>query len=96
MWSFSYIEQQINDFFMYVHGHQMQDMFIFFFWQRAQIEGVTYPASIKDIMDTWISQMNYPVVKVTKSSAGVVHVQQKRFLVNDASSDPGKFVSKFK
>lgn len=68
----------------------------FFFWQRAQIEGVTYPASIKDIMDTWISQMNYPVVKVTKSSAGAVHVQQKRFLVNDASSDPGKFVSKFK
>lgn len=81
---------------MYVHGHQMQDMFISFFWQRAQIEGVTYPASIKDIMDTWISQMNYPVVKVTKSLAGAVHVQQKRFLVNDASSDPGKFVSKFK
>lgn len=54
------------------------------------------PSSIKDIMDTWISQMNYPVVKVTKSSTGVIHVEQKRFLINDPSTDPGQFVSKYK
>ncbi|XP_056008322.1 putative aminopeptidase-2 isoform X2 [Ostrea edulis] len=63
--------------------------------QRAQTEGKHFPANIKDIMDTWISQMNYPVVKVTKSSSGAVHVEQKRFLVNDPSTDPGQFVSKF-
>ncbi|XP_062585470.1 uncharacterized protein LOC134247152 isoform X2 [Saccostrea cucullata] len=62
---------------------------------RARREGKTLPATIKEIMDTWITQMNYPVVKVFKSSNGLVHVEQKRFLVNDPSTDPRQFVSKF-
>lgn len=53
------------------------------------------PLDVKDIMDTWILQMNYPVVKVTRSN-GKLHLEQKRFLFNPSSTDPGKYPSPYK
>ena len=51
---------------------------------------------IRGIMNTWILQMNYPVVKVTKSSTGKIQIEQERFLTNANAVDPGKYPSPFK
>ncbi|XP_052090870.1 uncharacterized protein LOC127727793 [Mytilus californianus] len=60
--------------------------------KQAGIDG--NPLDVKDIMDTWILQMNYPVVKVTRSN-GKLHLEQKRFLFNPSATDPGKYPSPY-
>lgn len=57
-------------------------------------EGKHIPFSVKDIMDTWILQMNYPVVMVTRNKHNL-RVQQKRFLLNKDSNVTEKFSSPF-
>ena len=47
-------------------------------------------------MDTWILQMNCPVVKVSRSPSGTILLEQKRFLTNAEAVDPGKYQSPFK
>ncbi|XP_048749587.1 aminopeptidase N-like isoform X4 [Ostrea edulis] len=51
--------------------------------------------NVKEIMDTWTLQMNYPVVKVTVMADGNVRITQKRYLRDYGSTDPGKYVSPF-
>ncbi|KAJ8314845.1 hypothetical protein KUTeg_006995 [Tegillarca granosa] len=36
-------------------------------------------------MDTWIKQMNYPVLNVTTGSDGKIHVTQSRFVINQGN-----------
>ncbi|XP_041373720.1 aminopeptidase N-like [Gigantopelta aegis] len=52
------------------------------------------PINMTDIMDNWVTQMNFPLVHVTRSRRGVIHVTQERYLgspseqekaVNDSS-----------
>jgi len=50
---------------------------------------------VKAIMDTWTLQMNYPVVKVTRTGNSL-QFQQSRFLKNSNAEDPGKYHSQFK
>lgn len=57
-------------------------------------EGKHIPFSVKNIMDTWILQMNYPVVMVTRNKQNL-RVQQNRFLLNKDSNVTEKFSSPF-
>lgn len=41
-----------------------------------------FPMDIKGIMDTWMYQMNYPVITVSQSAAGQMKLTQDRFLNN--------------
>ena len=50
--------------------------------------------NVKDIMDTWTLQMNYPVVRVTVQN-GKINIRQIRFLSNPDAVDPGKYTSPF-
>ncbi|XP_069101890.1 uncharacterized protein [Argopecten irradians] len=50
---------------------------------------------MKKIMNTWILQMNYPVVTLTKDSNNTLRATQKRFLTNPNAKDTGKFVSPY-
>lgn len=58
-------------------------------------KNLIYPASIKEIMHTWILQMNYPVVTVTIPQNGVVRATQQRFLRNPEAKDPLVYISPF-
>ena len=40
--------------------------------------------------------MNYPIVKVTKSSSGKIQLEQNRFLTDPDAVDPGKYPSPYK
>ncbi|KAH9512376.1 hypothetical protein Btru_039351 [Bulinus truncatus] len=53
--------------------------------------------NVKEIMDTWTLQMNFPVVTVTQvfGSADGIIVQQERYLQNPAAPEQGKYVSPF-
>jgi len=60
------------------------------------VDNRSLPATVKNIMDTWILQMNYPVVMVTVTTAGNITVSQKRFLQNPEAKDPMKYISPYK
>ncbi|XP_053387121.1 aminopeptidase N-like [Mercenaria mercenaria] len=51
--------------------------------------------NVKEIMDTWTLQMNYPVVTVTQNRAGQITISQHRYLQDPNATDPGKFISPF-
>ena len=46
---------------------------------------------VKGIMDTWIGQMNYPVVNVEWQLHGQIKLTQKRYLENPNVTDPNVF-----
>ncbi|CAG5124611.1 unnamed protein product, partial [Candidula unifasciata] len=52
---------------------------------------------VKEIMDTWILQMNYPLVTVTRdfNNPSMLHVTQERFLTDLNVSDPGRHRSPY-
>lgn len=64
------------------------------FIQAAERNGNTIP--VVDVMNTWILQMNYPVVTVKKTDAGHIKVHQERFLVSADAKDPGIYPSPYK
>ena len=68
--------------------------FILHFLQAANKAGISI--DVRGILDTWILQMNYPVVMVTKSASEKIMLQQKRFLSNPNAVDPGKYHSPYK
>ena len=47
-------------------------------------------------MDTWLLQMNYPVVMVTATGRGNLTATQKRFLHNPEAEDPLQYKSPYK
>ncbi|XP_025079132.1 aminopeptidase Ey-like [Pomacea canaliculata] len=51
--------------------------------------------NVAAIMDTWTLQMGFPVIRLTVSANGKVTATQKRFLINPAAKDPGRFQSPF-
>ena len=51
--------------------------------------------NVKEIMDTWIGQMNYPVVNVEWETDGRIRLTQKRYLENPNAVDPEVFTSDF-
>ena len=53
------------------------------------------PTSVRDIMNTWILQMNYPLITVTSPAQGTLHVTQKRYLQNTSTRDPKKYQSPY-
>ncbi|KAK3108903.1 hypothetical protein FSP39_018341 [Pinctada imbricata] len=83
----------------YLNARKYKNAFHDDLWSALQLvatkERKTYPASIKNIMDTWISQMNYPVVMVTQPRTGVLHLEQKRFLIDDSNVGTEKFKSPY-
>ena len=64
-----------------------------FYVQQSQISGDNI--AVKTIMDTWVLQMNFPVVTVQRRSTGQYHVRQKRFLINPGAKDPMTYTSKY-
>ncbi|GFO47453.1 aminopeptidase n [Plakobranchus ocellatus] len=52
---------------------------------------------VKEIMDTWTQQMNYPVVTVScdPKSPGQISLRQERYLEDPTAEDPGNFKSQF-
>ncbi|XP_053387798.1 aminopeptidase N-like [Mercenaria mercenaria] len=52
-------------------------------------------SNVKEIMDTWTLQMNYPVVKITYNRTGQITVEQHRYLQDPNAMDPGKYTSPF-
>lgn len=63
---------------------------------QAQADGKNH-IDVKDIMDTWTLQMNYPVVTVTRDFQNLnqVHVRQERFLIDPTAEDLGRFSSPY-
>ncbi|XP_059169547.1 aminopeptidase N-like [Physella acuta] len=63
--------------------------------EQASIDGKGI--NVKDIMNTWTLQMNYPLVTISRdsSSADVVVVSQERYLSNRNVVDPGLYQSPF-
>ncbi|KAJ8311347.1 hypothetical protein KUTeg_010702 [Tegillarca granosa] len=57
---------------------------------RSVKDGKQLPFTVKEIMDTWINQINYPVVMVTRTPSGL-HLSQRRFLINKDSTDEEKY-----
>jgi len=58
---------------------------ILIYIQRAHRDGLNI--SLENVMDTWIEQMNYPVVNVTFDvNSGKINLHQKRFLFTCASN----------
>ncbi|EFX67144.1 hypothetical protein DAPPUDRAFT_203795 [Daphnia pulex] len=58
--------------------------------QQVDEDGISLPASVKDIMDTWTLQMGFPLITVTRDySTGGASVSQDRFLIrkNPNSTD---------
>lgn len=51
--------------------------------------------NVKEIMDSWILQMNYPVVNIEWELEGRVRLTQKRYLENQNATDPGRFHSSY-
>ncbi|KAH9512377.1 hypothetical protein Btru_039352 [Bulinus truncatus] len=53
--------------------------------------------NVKEVMDTWTLQMNYPLVTVTRASgvSNALTVQQERYLQNPDAPELGKYVSPF-
>ncbi|XP_041356302.1 aminopeptidase N-like [Gigantopelta aegis] len=51
--------------------------------------------NVKDVMDTWTLQMNYPTIRVTRANANTLKISQSRFLKDPTATDPGKFISTF-
>lgn len=62
--------------------------------QQARQDG--QQINVAAIMDTWTLQMGFPVIRLTVSANGKVTATQKRFLINPAAKDPGRFQSPFK
>ncbi|KAI9561562.1 hypothetical protein GHT06_012521 [Daphnia sinensis] len=55
--------------------------------QQSDEEGVSLPATVKEIMDTWTLQMGFPLINVTRDyNTGGAVVSQERFLLR---KDPG-------
>ncbi|KAK3575959.1 hypothetical protein CHS0354_019277 [Potamilus streckersoni] len=50
---------------------------------------------VKTVMDTWVLQMNYPVVKISKTENGMLKLTQTRFIQNENATEPGKHPSPF-
>ncbi|KAK0040787.1 thyrotropin-releasing hormone-degrading ectoenzyme, partial [Biomphalaria pfeifferi] len=53
--------------------------------------------NVKEVMDTWILQMNHPLVTVTRdcNSENSLVVRQERFLLNRNAPETGKYTSPF-
>ncbi|CAC5411232.1 ANPEP [Mytilus coruscus] len=62
---------------------------------QAKMDKLSLPADVKTIMDTWLLQMNYPVVMVTVTAPGKVRLSQKRFLTNPEAKDPMLYKSPY-
>lgn len=63
--------------------------------EQSKMDKKNLPTDVKRILDTWLLQMNYPVVMVTVTAPGNITVSQKRFLQNPEAKDPMKYVSPF-
>ncbi|GFO22826.1 aminopeptidase n, partial [Plakobranchus ocellatus] len=64
--------------------------------EQAQLEGKGH-LDVKRIMDTWVLQMNYPVVTVTRDfqNRNQLRVRQERYLMDPHAQDSGKYESPF-
>ncbi|XP_052787465.1 aminopeptidase N-like isoform X1 [Mya arenaria] len=51
--------------------------------------------NVKEVMDTWTLQMNYPTVHVKHMQKGQVTLTQSRYLQDPDAKDPGKYTSPF-
>ncbi|KAK3599710.1 hypothetical protein CHS0354_037183 [Potamilus streckersoni] len=61
--------------------------------QQSQVENK--PVNVKDIMDTWVLQMNYPTVHVKVESTNTLTLTQTRYLRDPNATDPLKYNSSF-
>ncbi|KAL4216762.1 hypothetical protein ACF0H5_024485 [Mactra antiquata] len=67
-------------------------------WYAMQNESLAqghHITNVKDIMNTWTLQMNYPVVMVTHDQAGQISVSQHRYLKDPNATDPNTYSSPF-
>jgi aminopeptidase N len=62
-------------------------------FQQAVADGKNR-TDIQDIFDTWIMQMNYPVVMVTATTSQL-EITQQRYLLDMNATDPGTHPSPF-
>ncbi|KAL5020481.1 hypothetical protein ScPMuIL_003373, partial [Solemya velum] len=67
---------------------------LWYAWGNQSVVDGRDRTDVKEIMDTWILQMNYPVVNVKRTQNGM-SLSQKRFLLDATSPDPGKYTSPF-
>ncbi|XP_053377176.1 aminopeptidase N-like isoform X1 [Mercenaria mercenaria] len=81
----------------YLHERKYKNAFHDDLWNALEKQADTEHKNIKvkDILDTWILQMNYPVVTVTKDTTGKIKLQQERFLKDKNAKDPGTYTSPF-
>ncbi|KAL4227197.1 hypothetical protein ACF0H5_015170 [Mactra antiquata] len=62
---------------------------------EAQAKKDKKTIDVRKILDTWVLQMNYPVVTISKDTKGKIVLTQKRFLKDENSDEPEKYVSPY-
>ncbi|KAL5019590.1 hypothetical protein ScPMuIL_002482 [Solemya velum] len=67
---------------------------LWYAWGNQSLADGRERTDVKSIMDTWVLQMNYPVVTVQRHGDGL-SARQARFLVDPHAADPGKYTSPF-
>ncbi|XP_053379505.1 aminopeptidase N-like isoform X2 [Mercenaria mercenaria] len=71
-------------------------------WKAVEPKPLTYfhPPGVRQVMDTWILQKNYPVITIRQVRPGVLNITQERFLnnpseaMNDTEISPYNYIWK--
>ena len=79
---------------LYVLAEESLSNKLYDVFQQAKADNKT--ANVAAIMDTWILQMGYPVVTVTRNmDAGTAQVTQSRFLLDPVQKPSTTYTSPF-
>lgn len=76
------------------YGAAFHDDLWFALGNQSVAEGGRF-TNVKEIMDTWVLQMNFPTVMIEYTEGGRISVSQSRYLRDYNATDPGKYVSPF-
>ncbi|XP_052782181.1 putative aminopeptidase-2 isoform X1 [Mya arenaria] len=82
---------------LYIDNRKYQNAFHDDLWLALERQANNEGKHLKvvDIMNTWILQMNYPVVTISKADSGNIIITQERFLKNKDARDPKKYTSPY-
>ncbi|XP_060551724.1 aminopeptidase N-like isoform X2 [Ruditapes philippinarum] len=81
----------------YLHARKYQNADHNDLWDalEQQAKKENKPIKVREVLDTWILQMNYPVVTISKDANEKVKIKQERFLKDKNAKDPGTYTSPF-
>ncbi|XP_064596449.1 aminopeptidase N-like [Liolophura sinensis] len=90
--------RNIYDSLPYVKGASILRMFQHFLGEDAFLQAIRssdHGVPVRDILATWLFQMNYPVVTVKRSANHSITVSQKRFVLYEKEEESETFSSPY-